>query len=318
MHGRRCPLHVERGSTSFPPAAQLPGSCDYERPRPDPPSGPGVPTPANHKAAESLVHTVRVGIFGWGALGSAIGSAIAAGCLPGAQLAAIATRRPPSPQPPGPLVSAEQLPTYCDVVVEAAGHVAAREHIPAILASGTRVLLLSTGVLRDPAFLEHVAAVGRERLLLSSGAIGGVDLIGACRQVGAIERITLRTTKPPLVVRQDWMDAAMRAELEAGERSVECFAGPALEATARFPTSVNVAAGLALAAGSWDLVHVVVTGDPAASGNRHRIEITADAGEYSIELSNNAMPTNPASSALVVGSALRGLASLVTTDPHFV
>jgi aspartate dehydrogenase len=262
------------------------------------------------------VTALRVGILGWGAIGSAIAERLLAGAVADVELTAVASRTPPG----GigvPVVAPAELAECCDLVIETAGHGAVAEHLPGLLAAGCRVIMVSTGALRDSDLLEAVARAGADRLMLSSGAIGGIDIVGACRHAGEIRSIRLTTTKPPAVLIQPWMDDKMTAALQSGEKTVTCFDGTALDAAEKFPASANVAATLALAAWSWDLIHVTVIGDPAATGNRHAIDIDADAGTYRIELANNALASNPKSSALVVGSVLRGLEALTSSTRSF-
>lgn len=253
---------------------------------------------------------LRVGVLGWGAIGSAVGRRLLDGAVPGAELTVIATRTPPD-DPPVPVTSPTELAERCEVVVEAAGHAGLRDHVPGLLAAGCRVIVVSSGALRDPALFETIAGAGGDRVVISSGAIGGLDIIEACRHAGEIHSIRLTTTKPPHTLSRPWMSEQMVAALDAGDEVVECFDGPADEAASKFPASVNVAATLALTARSWDLVHVRVVGDPMATGNTHVVEIDADAGSYRIELVNRPLPDNPTSSGLVVGSVLRDVSVLV-------
>lgn len=260
---------------------------------------------------------LRVGILGCGAIGSAVAERLLAGAVPEAQLTAVATRTPRS-NIGVEVVAPAELAEICDLVVEAAGHVAVREHVPGLLEAGCRVIMVSTGALRNERLLDAVTSAGADRLMFSTGAIGGIDIVEACLHAGEIRSIRLTTTKPCGVLIEPWMDDEMTAALLANDRVVTCFDGNALDAAERFPASVNVAATLALAASSWELIHVRVVGDPAATGNRHAIDIDADAGTYRIELANNALESNPKSSALVVASILRGLESLTTSNRRFV
>ena len=260
---------------------------------------------------------LRVGILGWGAIGRAIAERLVAGAVPGVELSAVASRRPPT-NAAVRIVEPSELPNHCDLVIETAGHAAVVEHVPGLLGSGCQVILLSTGALRDAALFGAVTKAGSERLLLSTGAIGGIDIIGACLHAGQIHSISLTTTKPSGVLVQPWMDAEMASALRDGKQRVECFEGPAVVAAEKFPSSVNVAATLALAAKSWALVRVTVIGDPTASGNTHVIDIDADAGQYSFEFANKALAANPTSSALVVASVLRALDALTCTTHRFV
>jgi aspartate dehydrogenase len=258
-----------------------------------------------------------VGVLGWGAIGSAVGNALMSGAVDGSVLAAVGARRP-IPGLAVPVIAPGDLAPLCDVVVEAAGHDAVREHVPDLLRAGCRVLLVSTGALSDEKLLVTLRSIGTGQLLLSSGAIGGIDLLQACRAGGAIHHVRLISSKSPRSLRQDWMDPEMLAALERGDEAVVCFDGPASEAARLFPANLNVSATLAIAAGSWELVSVAVIADPAATRNHHQIVIDAETGHYELDLHNDALPGNPRSSALVVASVLRGLATLSAGSWAFV
>lgn len=259
---------------------------------------------------------LRIGVLGWGALGSAIGAALDRGEVAGAELVAIGARR--EIDAGVPVVDPSRLAASCDVIVEAATHDAVVEYVPGYLEQGCRVIVLSTGAFRDQTLFDRLVTTGSDRLIICSGAIGALDIIRACRRIGAVSRVTLETSKPPQVLIQPWMNDSMVAALNAGTERVVCFDGLAIEAAERFPTSVNVAATLAIAVGDWDTVHVSVVGDPSATGNRHRIHITADAGQYKVDVANAALASNPRSSALVVGAALRAVAALATNEAQFL
>ena len=110
----------------------------------------------------------------------------------------------------------------------------------------------------------------------------------------------------------------LRHRLEAGTDVVTCYSGPAREAVRLFPQSVNVAAALAVAAGSWDTVRVDVVGDPSSSRNRHVIDVHAESGDYRFEISNRPSPTNPRSSHVVPFAVLRALSVIAGRPGEFV
>jgi aspartate dehydrogenase len=77
-----------------------------------------------------------------------------------------------------------------ELVVECAGHVAVREYGREILRAGIDFLAVSTGAFADDAFrlqIEAAANAGQAKLILSSGAIGGIDVLGAARLSGLQE-----------------------------------------------------------------------------------------------------------------------------------
>ena len=245
-------------------------------------------------------------ILGWGAIGRVVGTALAEGRVGGARLRAVATRHPPDACP-APVVDAADLADGADIVVEAAGHQALAEHGEHYLRSGCRLLVVSVGALVDHDLFRRLQAAGGNRLHLTTGAVGGLDLIRAATRAGPLDAVTLTTTKPPGSLLEDWMDEELLAELRAGRRQVVAFDGPASQAVTRFPRSVNVAATLALAVGSWDLVRVRVVSDPAVEVNRHHIEVDGAAGHYRITVENRPSPDNPRTSAIVPHTVLQGL-----------
>ena len=255
----------------------------------------------------------RIAILGWGAIGRTVGAALLDGRVPGAELVAVADRRAVD-DCPVPVVEAEALADGADIVVEAAGQQALVAHGERYLRAGARLLVVSVGALVDAELFARLRAAGGNRLHLTNGAIGGLDLLRAARRAGPLDGVTLTTTKQPSSLLQDWMDDELQAALRAGEAITTAFDGPAAEAVTRFPQSVNVAATLALAVDSWDLVRVRVVADPAAEVNRHEIEVTGAAGRYRFSIENLPSPDNPKTSGIVPHAVVQGLASLCGDD----
>ncbi|QBI22045.1 aspartate dehydrogenase [Egibacter rhizosphaerae] len=243
-------------------------------------------------------------MIGYGAIGAIVHAVLRAGEVPGTEAAGILTRSGDSPQA---LDSVEALAEASDLVVEAAGHDALRAHGPAVVASGVDLLVVSVGALTDDALHDRLRGAGQGRLLLSAGALGGLDLLGAARLAGPFERVALRTTKPPAVLARPWMDERVRARLERGDERVVVFGGPAREAARAFPESVNVAATLALATVGLDALEVEVVADPDADLVEHLVTVEAAAGAYEFRIRNRPSPENPRTSAVTAYSVLRAL-----------
>lgn len=86
-----------------------------------------------------------------------------------------------------------------ELVVECAGQMAVRQYGREILRAGIDLLVVSTGVFADDAFrlqAEAAASAGRAKLIVSSGAIGGIDVLGAARLSG-LREVTYIGRKPP-------------------------------------------------------------------------------------------------------------------------
>ncbi|MEM9133824.1 MAG: aspartate dehydrogenase domain-containing protein [Actinomycetota bacterium] len=254
--------------------------------------------------------TCNVSLLGWGAIGRTIGLALHRGEVLGARLHRVAALAD-TDDCPVPVVPADELAAGSDIVVEAAGQGALAAFGASYLTAGCRLFVVSAGALVDQSLFDRLVAAGGSRLSVTSGAIGGLDLLAGVRRAGAITELTLTTTKRPDVLVQDWMDDELAAGLRAAEAPVTAFDGAAADAVAKFPQSVNVAATLALAVGSWDLVRVRVVGDPAVTVNRHEVRLVGDAGRYLFTIENHPSPDNPRTSGVVPHAVVRGLADLV-------
>jgi aspartate dehydrogenase len=234
-------------------------------------------------------------LIGRGAIGATVAAALAAGEVPGARHVATVTRDGAC-RPDGRTLPVDAALRAADLVVEAAGPDAVRQWGPAVVAAGRDLLVVSVGALAADALVARLRA-GPGRVLVSSGAIGGLDLIRAAARAGEIRSVRLTTTKP-----------AAALGIHRTDGPVEVYAGPARGAVEAHPRSLNVAATLALACGSWDPVEVRLVADPAATANTHTVEVDGEAGTYRIEARNRPSAANPATSGVTAAAVLRAIA----------
>ncbi|TYB49872.1 DUF108 domain-containing protein [Actinomadura chibensis] len=249
-------------------------------------------------------------VIGAGAIGSAVLAALREGRLPGVEPVAVVDGRPV----PGAGVPQVDLATAldrADAVVECAGQAVVARSAAAILDHGVDLLVTSIGALCDPAVADAVAAAGPGRLLLTSGAAGGLDILSAAAAQAPLTRVAVTTTKLPATLVQPWMDESAAARLRGADRPVEVFTGGAREAARLFPRSLNLAATVGWAVGDLDLVEVRLTADPAAALTRHLIEAEGPGGVYRFEIRNRPSAENPRTSGVVPHAVLRSLAALV-------
>ncbi|KOV64013.1 aspartate dehydrogenase domain-containing protein [Streptomyces sp. MMG1121] len=252
----------------------------------------------------------KVGLIGWGAIGRIVGSAVAAGEVPGAELVGIVDNRPLGDAVPAPQLTVEQALESCDLIVEAAGQGVVREWGEAILASGTDLLVASTGALTDEELSKKLLASGPGRVYFTGGAVGGLDLLQAVRAMGPLNEIRLTTTKLPSTLEQPWMNGELLAAMRSATEPVEVMRGTARDVPVRFPKSTNVAASVALAVGNLDAVQVSVIADPAAVHTSHVLEASGAHGSYRFEMRHLPDAVNPATSQVVPYAVLRSLAAL--------
>ena len=183
--------------------------------------------------------------------------AAADGQLPRIEIVGVAgASRPPServrqtaelagaaPCTPEELLALE--PTW---VLEAAGSEPARAQLPVLLEAGINVIVMSVGALLDSELEQAVQTARRKgcRVLLPSGAIGGLDAVAAMNALGGIEHAYITTTKKPAGLAGAPYLKSRGLVLPEDERRV-VFEGSARKAIVGFPANVNVAAALSFA-----------------------------------------------------------------------
>ncbi|WP_271219086.1 aspartate dehydrogenase domain-containing protein [Streptosporangium carneum] len=237
---------------------------------------------------------IRVAVVGRGAIGAVVIGELERGRVPGARLVATVDLGD----------SLADAIEAADLVVECAGQRALAEIGPAVVDAGRDLLVVSIGAFTDDALLARLRR-GPGRVHLTSGAIGGLDLLRAAARTGPLEKVLIVTTKKPATLGVAETDGPL-----------EIMRGPAREIAAAFPRSTNVAAAVALAVGSFDAVEAVVVADPAATLTSHVIIASGPSGDYRFEIRNRPSADNPASSQVVpyaVLSAIEELARCAST-----
>ena len=278
-----------------------------------------------------------VAVLGCGALGSLVAEGVALDLQEKWELAGVYARTAEKAQALAQRLGTaaftsveEMLAARPDVVVEAAGGDAARQHAEAILRSGASLILLSGGVLADAAFaqrLREAAEQGGAVLHVASGAIGGFDLMRtlAFRERQLARRGQKALPGQELEARVDNFKAPASLngapflggkDLPADSR-VEVFAGSASEAIAGFPKNVNVAVAAASASAGMERTAVTITSDPALVENTHRIHVQGFGVRAEMEFASLPDPENPKSSTMTAWSVLALLDELTSPLRYF-
>ncbi len=184
------------------------------------------------------------------------------------------------------------------LVVECASHDAVREAVPKILEAGINVVVVSIGALsrRDTLDrLELAAKKGGSRMVVASGAVGGLDVLRAAKLAG-LEEVTYSGRKPPMA----WKDtpAEQLLDLDNIRKATIFFEGNAAEAASQYPKNANVTAAVALAGVGFESTRVKLFADPSTLENMHELEAVGAFGRFSIQLANKPLPDNPKTSWL--------------------
>ena len=202
--------------------------------------------------------------------------------------------------------SLDELVAASDLVVESASQEAAREVVPRALSAGKSVLVMSLGALSDDALWAQATKAAKEskgRLLLPSGALGGLEAVASASHDG-LDEVRLTTRKPPAALEGVEYLRARKVSLEGLKGPLVVFDGSAREAVRHFPANINVAAALSLAGIGFDRTRVVIVADPQATTNRHEVYARGAFGELRCEVSNVPSRSNPKTSHLAALSAL--------------
>ena len=267
------------------------------------------------------LHTQRVALVGFGAIGQTVARFIERGRSDGLQLVSVLTRdlqRLPKQTveefEPIFTDSWEDLVSqHPDILIEAAGAEAVRSYASKALSSGMDLVLVTVGALADDELLLRLQRVASEygrRILLPSGAIGGLDALGAASLAG-LDSVSHTIRKPPRAL----LRPERAAEVESQGKSLQLFEGSARESVAEFPQNTNVTVAVSLAGIGVDNTIVRVIADPNVSRNTHEIVAHGAFGKLAITIENQPSPSNPKTSrlaALSIAHLLRTRASSLT------
>lgn len=191
------------------------------------------------------------------------------------------------------------------LVIECAGQAAVAEYGELVLTAGLPLVVSSVGALGDAglhARLLDCARQSRSQLIISSGAIGALDIVSGL-QLAGIHSARYRSRKPPTAWRGT--PAADQLDLENLSRAVAFFDGTARDAVREYPKNTNVAAALALAGIGFDATTVQLIADPTVSGNRHEFDVDSVAGSVCLQVEGRVSPENPKTSLPTVYSLAR-------------
>jgi aspartate dehydrogenase len=243
---------------------------------------------------------VKVGLIGCGAIGTVLAEAIEKKLVVCDELvvydfeASKAYKIKSSIKFPITIVESidELLSLKPKVVVEAASQQAAADYVPKIVATGTNLIVMSTGALLG-------LNVDLSKVHVPAGAIGGLDALSSAALAG-IDEVTLTSRKNPKALGKD------------NKEEKVVYEGYAIEAVRLFPREMNVAATLALTVKPAK-VKVQVISDPSVNRNTHEILVKWRFGEMFLRFANDPHSDNPHTSALAAWSAIKLLQTLLTT-----
>lgn len=274
---------------------------------------------------------VKVGLIGYGAIGSVVASAIlheTHGITSDRVVLTAILVKKPRDLPVNSNESSASLLTNdideffskgpFDVVVEAAGQQIVRDLFQKILLAGTDVLCTSMGALTDDVLfknLQQAALKGNSQLLLASGAMPSLDWMhSSSGDCDSPSNVTATQCKPP----ESWRGARFEPgttnplpdviDFNLVSEPTTFFEGTAREAAKFYPKNSNILAMLALATAGLDNTVVRLVADPI--GISLNVKYEGSAGTLSVDVVGKKSKSNPRTSQVVPLAVIKSLRNL--------
>lgn len=170
----------------------------------------------------------------------------------------------------------EALLAQTDLVIECATAAVLRDNLEPVL-KHCDLMLFSVTALSDPDTEDKIRGLCQKyghHIYIPHGAILGIDGIFDGQKIW--NRVHITTTKNP--------KSLGRTDTE---RTV-VYDGATRQVCSLYPRNVNVHACIALAGIGFDRTHSTIISDPAVSTNAHRIELSGDGMDITLDISSYA------------------------------
>lgn len=253
--------------------------------------------------------SLKIGIAGLGAIGSAVAKALNNSF--GIGECVLHAVSDPNPKIPcdAPNISFDALAKECDLVVECLPAHIVPQLADACSKENTDILFISSAALLIYPQVVNNLKKSRSKAYLPSGALCGLDGVRAMKEMG-IESAKISSTKPPLGFSGAPYIEKNDIKLELISKKSMIFEGNALDASEGFPANINVAATLSLAGFGAEKTRVEIWADPFAVGNAHEIEVKSRYSTLTARVENMPDPMNPKSSVLAAQSIVACLRNM--------
>lgn len=219
----------------------------------------------------------RLGLIGSGHLGRIVAQAWKDGFLEDYDLIGIAGRNAEKAERLAQEVGCPFGGTYealmeknPEILAETASVAFVQEHVEDILRSGCSIAVLSIGAFADRELYDRAAAAaraGHSRLYISSGVVGGFDVLRTMRLLGDV-KAEFSTHKGPESLRGTPL---FEEQLLTGTEKTQVYKGTTGEIIKILPTKVNVAVASSLAAADPEKTAMELFSVPGMIGDDHRM-----------------------------------------------
>ena len=224
----------------------------------------------------------KLALIGCGFLNEIVANALKAGLLPEYELIAVLGRdcdrvRNFADRHGGKVCADidELVAMKADFTAEAASVKAVQEYGEKILNGGSNLVVLSIGAFADRVFYERIkntAAANERRVYITSGAVGGFDVLRTAALMSPITA-SIGAQKAPASLRNTTL---FTDDLMDITEARPVFSGTTKEAIALLPTKVNVAIATALASAGPEKTTMNISAVPGFKGDKYKIEIQGE------------------------------------------
>ncbi|MEW6681112.1 MAG: aspartate dehydrogenase domain-containing protein, partial [bacterium] len=216
---------------------------------------------------------INLGLIGCGFIGNSIARAIPN--IPGVSIVClcdvnkgraekIASLFFPKPK----ITEIPELIKTSDLIIEASSVKVVKEVLPLVIKEKKDLMVMSVGgLLKEEELLKQAEDKGI-KIYVPSGAIAGIDGLKSAK-MGNIERVVLKTRKPPKGFLQSPYVKKKGIDLLNLKKATTIFKGTSLEAIKGFPANINVSATLSLAGIGAQMTGVEIIADPNINKNIH-------------------------------------------------
>lgn len=253
--------------------------------------------------------SIKVGIAGVGAIGSAVARALTNDTGIGDFVLHSISDPAPISDFGVPNVDFGTLVDQNDLIIECLPARNVPTLASACFAQNKDIIFISSAaLLLYPKIVDELRA-SQSKAYLPSGALCGLDGVRAMKEMG-IESSKIASTKPPKGFSGAPYVVENGLDLDTITMKTMIFEGNALEASQGFPANINVAATLSLAGAGAEITRVEIWADPNATGNAHEITVKSAYSTLNSKIENLPDPANPKSSVLAAQSIVATLRSM--------
>lgn len=260
--------------------------------------------------------TYRVGIAGFGTIGSAVGLRLQAGEIEGMALAGVVSGQRAKAQAAlskmgstAPVLTPVELAETCDIIVECAPTAAFMEIAVPAMQAGRQMVTVSAAALLEHMEIVDLARAHNGRIIMATGALLGLDAVRAAAKA-EIHSVTMITRKPSKSLVGAPHLAVIGVDVMALTEATLLFDGSARDGARGFPANVNVAAALALAGIGADRTRLQIWADPHLERNTHTIKVDASSASFEMSIQNVPSPEKPGTGRITALSMIAALESL--------